>query len=177
MGGNLTPKQAMFVAEYLIDCNATRAAIKAGFSEASAAVTGARLLKNSKIAGLVAARRAQRAKKLEVTAEHVLEELAKLAFYDPIDLFDDAGNVKPITELDDVTRAAIAGIDVERKDVRGSLSITKKIRLADKGQNLERLGKHLKLFTDLHEHSGRLTLEQLVCGDGQDEAGGGEQAA
>ncbi len=146
----LTPKQAMFVAEYLVDSNATRAAIKAGFAEASAAVTGARLLKNKTIAAAIEDRKAQLVKKLELSAEHVLEELAKLAFYDIRDLFDEKGSLKKITELDDVARAAIAGIDVQ-----GKRMITK-IKLSDRGQNLERLGRYFKLFTDRVEHDGKI---------------------
>jgi phage terminase small subunit len=152
----LTPKQAMFVAEYLVDSNATRAAIKAGFSEASAAVTGARLLKNAKISAAIADRKAYLVKKLELSAEHVLQELAKLAFYDIRDLFDTKGKLKPITQLDDVSRAAIAGIDVQ-----GKRSITK-IKLSDRGQNLERLGRYFKLFTDRLEHDGKLAVDDAL---------------
>ena len=174
----MTPKQAIFISEFLIDGNATRAAIAAGFSEAGAHVTGARLLKSPKIAAAIAARHGERQKKLAVTAERVLEEIAKLAFYDPRDLFDAAGNLKPITQLDDISRAAIAGLDVERKETPGASSIVKKVKLADKGQNLERLGRYLKLFTDRLEHDGRITLEQLVCGThGEEDDSGGEQAA
>ena len=169
MAGKLTPKQAIFIAEYLVDGNATRAAVAAGFSEASAAVTGARLLKNRTIAQAITLRQSQRVVKLEITAERVLGELAKLAFYDPGNLFDAEGKMLPVTALDEVTRAAISAIDCEMKDDEGTRTITKKVKLADKGQNLERLGKYLKLFTDKLEHSGRLSLEQLVCG-GEEEA-------
>jgi phage terminase small subunit len=150
----LTPKQAMFVAEYLIDGNGTRAAIAAGFSEASAAVTAARLLKNAKIARIIAERQAQRTAKLDITAQRVLDELAKLAFYDIRDLFDETGKLKPITELDDLSRAAIAGIDVQ-----GKRQITK-IKLSDRGQNLERLGRYFKLFTDRVE--GRMEVNDTL---------------
>lgn len=182
MSGKLTPKQAMFVAEYLIDGNATRAAIAAGFAENSAHVTGARLLKSPKVAAAIAAGQARRAQKLEISAERVLAELAKLAFYDPRDLFDERGRMKPMTELDDITRAAIAGLDTETREIQGEgptqRTVVKKVKLADKGLNLERLGRYLKLFTDRVEHDGRVTLEQLVCGsyDRDDEGKGGSGA-
>ena len=166
----LTPKQAMFIAEYLVDGNATRAAIAAGFSPRSAEVTGARLLKNSKVAKALALRHARRVDKLEITAERVLGELAKLAFFDPGKLFDADGHLLPIVEMDDVTRAAIAGLDVELREgatllgVGLGVSTVRKVKLADKGQNLERLGRYLKLFTDKVEHDHRVTLEDLVCG-------------
>lgn len=159
MSGKLTPKQAMFVAEYLIDGNATRAAVAAGFAACSAHVTGARLLRHAKVAAAIAAGHARRAEKLKISAERVLEEIAKLAFYDPRDLFDERGNLHPITQLDDISRAAIAGLDTERRDTKCSRTIVTKVKLADKGQNLERLGRWLKLFTDRVEHDGKIAVE------------------
>lgn len=173
----VTPKQAIFIAEYLVDGNATRAAIAAGFSARSADVTGAKLLKNAKVAKALSLRHARRVDKLEITAERVLGELAKLAFYDPGKLFDENGHLLPITEMDDVTRAAVAALDVETRNGLSGRTTVCKLKLADKGQNLERLGRYLKLFTDRVEHGGRVTLEQLVCGsydrDNDGEGGGG----
>lgn len=144
----LTPKQALFIAEYLVDGNATRAAIAAGFSPASADVTGAKLLRNAKIAKVLRLRQARRAAKLEITAERVLQELAKLAFYDPGDLFDADGNVRALAAMNANIRAAVASLETERRESKMASTVIKKIRLADKGTNLERLGKHLKLFGD-----------------------------
>lgn len=168
MSEKLTPKQAIFLAEYLVDGNGTRAAIAAGVPEKSAAVTASRWLKNRRIAALLTERHARRTTKLEITAERVLDELAKLAFYDPGKLFDAHGNLLAVPAMDDVTRAVIVALDVETKDSRGARSITKKVKLADKGLNLERLGRYLKLFTDRVEHDGRVTLEQLVCGEAKE---------
>lgn len=177
MGGKLTPKQAVFVGEYLIDGNATRAAMAAGFGAAGAHVQGTRLLRNVKVAAAIAAGQARRAQKLEITAERVLGELAKLAFYDVGELFDEKGNILPVHRMDEMSRAAIAGMETETRDVPGggpSRCVIRKVKLADKGLNLERLGRYLKLFTDRIEHDGRVTLEQLVCGERADE--GSEQA-
>lgn len=178
----MTPKQAIFYGEYIKDSNGTRAAIAAGFPERSAHVAAARMLRNAKVSAAIEAWRKRRCEKLEITAERVLEEIAKLAFYDPGDLFDGGGNLKPLTELDDVTRAAIAGMDVETLTCKGDSpslrTMVKKIKLVDKGQNLERLGRYLKLFTDRVEHDGRVTLEQLVCGSYErDEEGKGGGSA
>ncbi|HEX5236147.1 MAG TPA: terminase small subunit [Silvibacterium sp.] len=171
----VTPKQAMFVAEYLIDGNATRAAIAAGFAAGSAHVTGARLLKHATVAAAIAERQERRKEKLKISAERVLEELAKLAFYDPKDLFDERGFLKSVTELDDITRAAIAGLDTETREIAGEgplqRTLLRKIKLADKGLNLERLGRYLKLFTDNVDLHHKVTLEQLVCGGSKVEPG------
>lgn len=71
----LTPKQQQFVAEYLIDLNATQAAIRAGYSPKTANEQGARLLANASVAQLVAEGAEKRIRKAEVTAQDVIEGL------------------------------------------------------------------------------------------------------
>ena len=78
----LTPRQAAFVAEYLIDLNATRAAIRAGYSGESAYSQGQRLLKNAEVAAAVEAGKAERAAEVKVTAADVLRILLKEATAD-----------------------------------------------------------------------------------------------
>jgi phage terminase small subunit len=100
---------------------------------------------------------------LEISADRVLNEIAKLAFMDPRKFFNADGSPKEITELDDDTAASLAGMEVEevyegRGQDRKFVGHVKKFKLADKGINLERLGKHLKLFTDKVEHEGAVNL-------------------
>jgi phage terminase small subunit len=162
----LAPRRAQFVAEYLIDLNATRAAERAGYSPKTAYSQGQRLLKNVEVQGAIQAAMDKRATKLEITADRVLQEIAKLAFFDPAAFFEDDGSLKRIQDLDAHTRMAIAGIEVvelfegsgEQKHAYGLL---KKVKLADKGRNLERLGRHLKLFTDKSEHSGLMGVQLI----------------
>lgn len=150
----LTPKQNRFVAEYLANgLNASKAAVSAGYAKKSASVEGTRLLANAKVAAAVAKKTAKTMDKLEITAERVLGEIAKLAFFDPRKLFEADGSPKPIHELDDNTAASVAGLEVNELfegegDQKHAYGLVKKIKIADKGINLERLGKHLKLFTD-----------------------------
>lgn len=164
----LTPKQAIFIAEYLVDGNATRAAIAAGYSEKTAEAAGSRLLRNVKVSRTLAERNARRVEKLDITAARTLSELAKLSYFDPGRLFDELGKLVPVHKLDEVTRAAVESVEIDPDTGR-----IRKIVMAKKGQNLERLGRYQKLFTDRIEHDGRVTLEQLVCGLG-DADGRGE---
>ncbi len=78
----LSDKQARFVGEYLIDLNATQAAIRAGYSEATAKQQGARLLTKADVRAAVADGQEKRAKRTEITADRVLQELAKIGFSD-----------------------------------------------------------------------------------------------
>jgi phage terminase small subunit len=171
----MTPRQALFYGEYIKDGNGTRAAIAAGFPESSAHVAANRLLKNAKIAAAVDAWRERQKVKLEISAERVIQELVKLATYDPGNLYDAEGNRIPVHKLDDVTRAAVAVVEDETSETTaqaGEKTVTRsqKIKMAEKGQNLERLGRYFKLFTDRVEHDGRITLEDLVTGKGATKA-------
>lgn len=156
---HLNHAQAVFVAEYLVDGNATRAATAAGYSEHTASVTGSKLLRNPKVAAELAKKREKLLGKLEINAQKVLQGLAELAFFDPRKMFKEDGSMKNITEMDDETVRALAGMDVEKlfkhfgKGQAEEVGTITKVRLADRGLNLERLGRHFKLFTDKLEVS------------------------
>jgi phage terminase small subunit len=160
MAKGLTKKQEIFVSEYLKDGLAGRAARAAGYSDKSADAQASQLLKIPKIAKLVAEKHEKRCAKLDFSAEKVLEGLANLAFFDIRKLYNADGSLKPISELDDQTANAICGMEVEEayQHFGGGQAkptgILKKIKIADRGINLERLGRYHKLFTDKVEVSG-----------------------
>lgn len=156
----LPPRHARFVTEYISNgLNATKAAISVGYSKKTAHVQGHRLLNNAKIATEIKQKTETILGKIDITAEKVLQEIAKMAFLDPRKLFASDGSLIPIHELDDSTAMSVAGLEVNELfegtgDQKQAYGLCKKIKIADKGQNLERLGKHLKLFTDRSEVSG-----------------------
>jgi phage terminase small subunit len=166
----LTPKQSIFVKEYLIDLNATQAAIRAGYSEKTAYSIGEENLKKPVIAAAIQEAMDKRGTRTEITADRVLEEIAKLAFFDPRKFFNPDGSPIPIQDLDDNTAMALSGIDV-LEEYEGSgkdrvfVGYTKKFKLSDKKASLELLGRHLKLFTDKVEHSGIIEVESLTDDD------------
>ena len=99
----------------------------------------------------VAELQAEVAGKLGITAERVLNELARLAFNDPRKFFDEDGRIKPVKELDDDTAMSLAGIETFHKiigDEKDGMAVVTKVRISDKRSSLELLGRHLKLFTD-----------------------------
>jgi phage terminase small subunit len=155
-----TAMQKLFIREYCLDLNATRAAIAAGYSEKGAAQAGARLLTNVKVSSEIAKLTQKTCAKLEISAEKVLQELARLAFLDPRKFYNENGGLKHVTELDDDTAACLAGMEVREiggdDEEKQPTVFCRKIKFADKGANLERLGRHLKLFTDKVEHSGQI---------------------
>jgi phage terminase small subunit len=102
-----------------------------------------------------------------VTIERVVTEYAKLGFFDPRKLFNDNGSPKEITELDDDTAAALAGLDVQEVyegfgEDRKFVGYTKKYKLTDKKAALDSMAKHLGMFTDKAEVQLSITFEQLL---------------
>ena len=163
---SLTPKQQRFVVEYRIDQNATQAAIRAGYSKKTASSQGERLLRHVEIAAAVGKQEATHLAKLEITAERVLQEIARLAFYDPRAFYHDDGSVKPMSALSADEAACLAQFDVILANIDagdGKRDRMHRIKLADKLRALELLAKRFGLVkeqvevTGLHELVERLT--------------------
>ena len=143
----LTPKQAAFVKEYLIDKNATQAAIRAGYSAKTADRIGPELLGKTCVEAAVNRNLIKQQERTEVTADRVLRELANIAFADTRRLYREDGSFKSPGELDDRTASALAGIDTEERDGEdGYRAYTRKVKQWDKVKALELLGKHLGLY-------------------------------
>ena len=147
----LTPKQKRFVDEYLIDLNATQAAIRAGYSPKTANEQGARLLANVSIAQTIQKAMQDREQRTEITQDRVLLEYARIAFFDPRKLFRSDGSPKPIEELDTDTAVALAGLEVREEfegagENRAFVGYTKKYKLANKLGALDSLAKHLGML-------------------------------
>jgi len=140
--GVLNARQVRFVEEYLVDFNATQAAIRAGYSKRTASEQGYDLLRKPQIAEAIQAKQRELSAKTGITVERVVQELARLAFSDVRKLFNPDGSLRPVHELDDEAAAAIASIEVEAPTERSPVW-SKKIKVWDKRGSLEALLKHL----------------------------------
>ena len=152
----LTPRQQRFVDEYLIDLNATQAAIRSGYSERGATVRGSELLANRKVQESIQKAMAARELRTEITQDRVLQELARIAFFDIRRLYHDDGTLKRPNELDDEAAAVLAAVEVT-ETTSGEESIllaTKKAKVFDKGTALTLAMRHLGMLTDKIQHSG-----------------------
>lgn len=153
----LKPKERLFVTHYLASLNATRAAIEAGYSKASARVLGHRLLTKVHISAAIEKSLANRLTKFEITTDNVLHEIAKLSFSNMADYIKVQADGTGYIDLSALTRdqaAALSEVETtEYIEGRGenAADVRKvKIKLADKGMNLERLCKYaLKLGSRL----------------------------
>ena len=149
----ITPKQQRFVDEYLVDLNATQAAVRAGYSERTANEQGCRLLANVSVKKLIAEAISKRSQETKITAERVLQELGRVAFFDPRKLLNADGSPKPINELDDDTAAVLSGMDITEEyegsgEDRKFIGYTKKVKISDKVTALGLAMRHLGMLTD-----------------------------
>ena len=158
----ITPKQQRFVSEYLIDLNATQAAIRAGYSEKTARSQGQRLLTKADIAKAVAEGFAKQERRAEVEADDVIRELAKIGFANMMDYTRVTDEGEMVVDLSKITReqaAAIGEVTVEDfMDGRGDdARAVRRVRfkLADKRAALVDLGQHFALFTDNMRFAGK----------------------
>lgn len=140
-------KHDRFVEEYLIDLNATQAAIRAGYSPKTAGVQGAKLLKNAKVAHAVAVAMAERSKRTGINQDRVIEELAKIAFSDVSRAFNTRdGTIRSDAPKEDL--AAIQQIKIKQMDGDKGSSYECEVKLSEKTRALELLGKHLGMWKD-----------------------------
>lgn len=162
----LKGKQAKFVEEYLIDLNATQAAVRAGYSAKTARVIGQENLIKPAIQAAIQEAKQSRSQKTGITAERVLQEFARIAFFDPRNLLKDDGSPKELGSLDDDTAAAIAGLELQDVyegfgDERQFVGYTKKYKIAPKLQALEMLAKHTGLVGRLDEALKQAQIDKL----------------
>ena len=144
----LTAKQQRFVDEYLIDLNATQAAIRAGYKKSEYTDTNAnKLLENTRIAEEIDKAMAERSKRTGINQDRVLLELAKMAFVNIDDVVDvKTGKVKESASRDDL--ACIQSIKYKMTEGVSGISVEREVKIADKKANLELIGKHLGMFKD-----------------------------
>ncbi|WP_102400194.1 terminase small subunit [Haloimpatiens massiliensis] len=143
----LTPKQQRFVEEYLIDLNATQAAIRAGYSPKTAKDIGCENLAKPNIRACIDKAMAERSKRTGINADRVLQELARIGFVNPKDVINfNKASVESNASEDDL--AAIQSVKVKMMQSENGDMVEREVRLNDKLKALELMGKHLGMFKD-----------------------------
>jgi phage terminase small subunit len=157
----LNNKQQAFVEEYLIDFNATQAAIRAGYSAKTAEKIGYQLLENTRVSTVLAEKIAERSRRTGITADRVLQEYARIAFAKMTDVAEwGPEGVKPkkSSDLSEDDAACVAAVtSVETTKTIGDIEIktvTTTVKLHDKKSALDSLSKHLGITPDKLEVSG-----------------------
>ncbi len=148
----LDQRETQFVAEYLIDLDVERAALAAGYSRSMAHSKCFQWVSSGKtkphVYAAVKREMDKRAARTGVTQDRVLKELARLAFSDTRKFYRPDGTLKPISELDDDTAAALAGVEVVLVPGNDEPQYVKKIKLWDKKGGLELAMRHLGMLKE-----------------------------
>ena len=171
MAKGLTQKQAEFVRQYLIDLNATQAAIRAGYSSKTAEWIGPELLTKTHVTEEIQKQIKQRSARTEITQDMVVKELAKIGFADMSDFvtIDDGGMIQanPLDTLEEGKSRIIRKVR-EKRVIKSTaegdhvLDATYEFELCDKVKSLELLGKHLGMFTEKRDINLNQPLEVTI---------------
>lgn len=153
----LTDKQELFAREFIVDLNATQAAIRAGYSEKSSRNQGARMMANDDILDRIAELKAERNEQVGVDAAYVLRRLTEIDQMDVLDILLANGELKPIKDWPKVWRTTLSGMDVVEMASADSAALLKKIKWPDKVKNLELLGKHVTVQAFKEQVSSEIT--------------------
>ncbi len=146
--------QKRFVEEYMVDRNGTRAAVRAGYSANSARTQASQLLKRPAIMAALGQAMALQAKEEEISSDPVVRELARVAFADIRDVveWDDQGMVvKSSDRLAPEAGRAVA--EISKRPTREGMVV--KVKMHDKLAALNALARHLGMFADKQEHTGK----------------------
>lgn len=144
----LTKKQRLFVDEYLLDLNATQAAIRAGYSTRRATEIGYQLLQRPEVAQAIQAAMAERSRRTEVEADYVIRRLREIDEMDVLDILEDDGSFRSIRDWPKAWRQFLSGIEIAelfegRGDDRRIAGVLRKVKWPDKLRNLELLSRHV----------------------------------
>jgi phage terminase small subunit len=149
MGAALTAKQERFVDEFIIDLNASAAAVRAGYSEKTAQWIGPRLVSKSHVAAAISQRKAERSERTKIDADWVLRTLAAEKTADLSQIFDANHNLRPIQDWPMVFRTGlVVGVEsFEEYEGQGKdrrfVGMVRKVKLVDRTRHIELIGKHI----------------------------------
>ncbi len=154
----LTPKQERFCEEYLVDLNATQAAIRAGYSEKTADRIANQNLRKLEVCKRIEKLRKKQSERTEITADRVLAELAAIAFADrtKISNIRENGEIAftPTDNLSTDVKKTISGIECGKYGI--------KVSTCDKVKALELLGKHLGLFDKKQDEDEQIADDGFI---------------
>lgn len=151
--------------------NQTQAAINAGYSPNTAAKFASQNMRDERVQKRIAELMAERNKRMRVSADYVLMRLVEIDQMDVIDILDDEGGLKPISQWPKVWRTSLSAVDINRirmagKDDEDDIESTlQKIKWPDKVKNLELIGKHVDVnaFKERLEVSGTVTIADRMA--------------
>jgi len=160
---DLTAKQDRFCQEYMIDLNGAAAAVRAGYSAATARQIAYETIHLPQVQERLAALMNARAVRTRISKDRVLTSIAESAYFDPANLVNEKHALKALHDMPPEVRQQIVGIEIVEMNIDGvPVGHIKKVRLADPLRARELLGRHLKLFTDKLEINDKTGLAERI---------------
>jgi phage terminase small subunit len=166
-------RKERFAQEYIKDLKATQAAIRAGYSPRSAHSQASRLLKNRKVSERIAELKAKVEQRIVISAAKVLEELGRIALCDIGQAFNEDGTLKPVHEIPEDCRRALAAMEVEeatpgievggKEGLKMSLRYVKKVKFWNKHEALVTLAKHFRLLNEKSEEKDNGQINEFIA--------------
>jgi phage terminase small subunit len=141
----LNPKQQRFTQEYLIDLNATQAAIRAGYAVRTARQQGSRLLTNAAVMEVIQTAKAERSDRIKIDADYVLRRLFEIESFDLSSMYNDRGDLLNPSEWPEGAERVVSGVDVQTAYAGDDDEplVTKKIKLESRTKAIELMGRHV----------------------------------
>lgn len=146
----MTEQVQRFCDKYFETLNGTQSAIYAGFSEKTARVQASQMLDTDDVQGYLQRLREILAEKTGISQQKVLNEVARLAFSDIRNFYQEDGNLKHICDLEDNEAAALSSVKSYEETMPGTsiiVGMNREIKLYNKLDALEKLAKHLGLYS------------------------------
>lgn len=149
----LTPKQQAFVLEFLVDLNASQAAIRAGYARKGVNAASYSLMQRPHIAAAIKEAMEARNQRTKVDADYVLNRLTEIDQMDLAAIHGDDGKLLPIRQWPLIWRQMVKEVDMK----------SGKVKFHDKLRALELLGKHVDVnaFRENVNHSGKIDINTL----------------
>lgn len=169
-GSKLSPKQERFCEEYMLDLNASEAAVRAGFSRRSRQQLGHLMLQDPRIAERITELKRKASERLEISADNVIQEIASVAFSNIKDFLTSENTIRSINDLPRNLTRAVSSVEVTEtfisngKDLPPTKEITTKLKLHPKVPAMEQLARHLGLFKKDNEQHPNEVLFKIYQG-------------
>ncbi|WP_431129727.1 terminase small subunit [Flagellimonas flava] len=164
---NLTDKQRKFCEEYMVDLNATQAAIRAGYSEKTAREQASQNLSKLNIQNYIHELQKDIRERNKITVDGVVKSIADIATFDIAQCYNEDGSLKPIHDIPIEIRTSISGIKTYEEFIgkgkeRERIGDIKELKIINKLDALEKLMRHLGGYEkDNNQRSSQVTLFQL----------------
>lgn len=154
---SLSPQQELFVRQYVLDLNATKAALRSGYNKKNARQHGSYLLSKSDIQAAIKARLERRYEKIDIKTDDVLRLMRKFAFTDLSGVFEVRGGKCYVTDTANLSEDQMACISEIKQTADGV-----QVKLISREKMIELLGRHMGMFLDKLEHSGGVKLTHTM---------------